>query len=127
MRRMKRPRTGGLLSLWVVFCTCFYTAEAFEVETHFVINEAAVLRSFLGSYLGEQLGLLDGIKARLDGSTRVQEWVSLGGRWEDDGLRFFRHFHDPLKVWSKAGLGTISTASVIWGQDSERKIGRAHV
>ncbi len=120
MSRIRRLRIGGLLSLWVVLCTCFWAAEAFEVETHFAINEVAVLRSSLGSYLGGQLGLHDGIKTQLDGSTRVQEWVSLGGRWEDDDLRFFRHFHDPLRAWSKAGLGAIAMASVIWGQDSER-------
>lgn len=119
MSRIQRQWTGRLLSLWVIFSTYFCTAEAFEVETHFVINEAAVLRSSLGNYLAGELGLPDGVKTRLDGSTRVQEWVSLGGRWEDNDLRFLRHFHDPLRAWSKAGLGGIATASVIWGQDPE--------
>ena len=50
----------------------------------------------------------------------MERWISLAGKWEDDGLRFFNHFHDPLKAWSAAGLGGITTASVFWGQDVDR-------
>ncbi len=120
---MRKPLAAQQLSLWIGLGFCVYAAEAFEIQTHVAINEAAVLRSsLLETYLSTQLALLGGIRTPLDGSNRVQDWISLGGGREDNNLRFLNHFHDPLKAWSTAGLGGVLTASIIWGQDAERNV-----
>jgi len=117
---MRKPLAAQQLSLWIGLGFCVYAAEAFEIQTHVAINEAAVVRSsLLETYLSTQLALLGGIRTPLDGSNRVQDWISLGGGREDNNLRFLNHFHDPLKAWSTAGLGGVLTASIIWGQDAE--------
>lgn len=116
---MQRLLADMALCLWISGCLLAPLAEGFEVQTHEVVNESAVKRSSLGALLNSQLGLADGIEHRIAGGRTVERWISLAGKWEDDGLRFLNHFHDPLKAWSKAGLGGLSSASVIWAQSAE--------
>ena len=85
-------------------CTLFPgAAPAFNQPTHALINEDAARRSSLDGILKSRLGLSEGQEQRFRGQS-VLVLLREGGIREDDGIRFFRHFHDPLKPWSSAGL-----------------------
>ncbi|MEW6684277.1 MAG: hypothetical protein AB1451_15375 [Nitrospirota bacterium] len=94
-------------------------APAFEVDTHMAINERAVratINSFsLDEYLKTQLNFSSGVLQTLD-DQRVIDWVRKGGKFEDNGLRFFHHFHDPLKPWDASGFKGLFSSSILWGQ-----------
>lgn len=101
-----------LLSLWA-------SAEAYEIDTHEAISEAAVRGSSLDSILKSVLGFEGGIEQSLNNRT-VLNWVRLGSAWEDDLLRFFFHFHDPLRSWDDSGFGVgllRSQSSIRWAQN----------
>lgn len=78
-------------------------ALALNQATHKIVNEEAAIRSSLDSILRLQVGIGRGLLQRF-GDRSVTAWIGEGGIREDDGIRFFRHFHDPLKPWTSAGL-----------------------
>ena len=98
---------SGLVVLFVTGITTFASsgvAYALNTETHRVINEAVANQAGLDSFLKTQLGLPGGIN-EVFRTQPVSFWIGEGGVREDDGFRFFNHFHDPLQPWSTAGLG----------------------
>ena len=92
---------------------------ALNVSTHRLVNrQAARLPMIMGPNgteepsfgidLRTRLGLAEGLATELWGHNgrrlTVEEWLEEGGDREDDRARFFRHFHDPLRLWGEAGL-----------------------
>jgi hypothetical protein len=58
-------------------------------------------------------------KRQIKRSATIKEWIKDGGQAEDGrnlGLRYFNHFHDPLRAWEDAGWGG-SDSSIAWSQD----------
>ncbi len=48
---------------------------------------------------------------------RAYEWIAEGGEYEDEPVRFLRHFHDPLvSSWALSGLEMIFDSSLLWMQ-----------
>ena len=96
------------------------TVAGLNTDTHRIVNRRATeLSKAFGEYLRNQAGFRRGIETQLRGRT-IREWVEEGGVREDDGLRFLRHFHDPLKPWETAGLDFIidrHDSSVRWMQE----------
>jgi hypothetical protein len=90
-------------------------ALALNESTHELVNRQAAITSTLDSTLKSNLGFAEGLLEKFNGQSALR-WLELGGRYEDDGLRFLRHFHDPLRPWDRAGLGLFSS-SVRWMQD----------
>src|SRR5574341_91138 len=85
---------------------------ALNEPTHELVNERAGATSGLDQVLREQLGLSGGIKEPFNGK-EVRQWLREGGTREDAGsywdqatgkARSYRHFHDPLLPWDRAGL-----------------------
>jgi hypothetical protein len=70
--------------------------------THKIVNEEAAGKSTVDSVL-KGLGFAEGLAQFFRGRAATS-WIGEGGIREDDGIRFFRHFHDPLKPWETAGL-----------------------
>ena len=99
-------------------------AQGFNVSTHRLMNETAVTNdSALESFLQTKVGLRGGVEEHLLGQS-VARWISEGGEREDDWTplpgRFFRHFHDPLRPWSSAGLGHgLFDSSIVWMQEPQ--------
>ena len=102
-------------------------AIAFQEETHKTINReiaTGTVNGFsLDAYLKNILDMPDGYKTHLIGmdasgkslQQTISDWLGYGGEQEDrpgsvmDYIRFnpirsFNHFHNPLKMWSEAGL-----------------------
>lgn len=81
-------------------------AEAFDdVLTHPQITRVSVLGSTLDATLKSELGLPDGINARLasrqDESLTVVGWLQRGSRLEDEpACRAGNHFHNPLRPFT---------------------------
>ena len=91
-------------------------ANAYEVDTHFALSSKAVDISRLTGFVNEQLGYQYGADTVIANSS-LTEWVGLGSKYEDGGLRFFNHFHNPLRSWSGAGLTLVfGTSAAIWAQ-----------
>ena len=90
------------------------TAHALNVSTHSLVNQAAGSTAGFGSLLQRQFGLLRGL-AEPFGSRTTIDWIGAGGIEEDDGDRFLRHFHDPLRPWDNAGL-PLFESSIRWMQ-----------
>ncbi|MEW6684276.1 MAG: hypothetical protein AB1451_15370 [Nitrospirota bacterium] len=92
---------------------------AFEVDTHKLINEQATVRSIdgfsLNAYLKNQLVFSQGFDQTIDNKS-VLQWIIDGGKFEDNGLRYLHHFHDPLKPWDAAGFKGLFSSSILWGQ-----------
>jgi hypothetical protein len=111
---MNRLLPAAVLGILVLVPTEMYS---FEVATHRALSEKAVRSSNLDEYLRSQLSLPGGIN-ELFGGMRVFEWVQEGSEREDDGGRFFNHFHNPLRAWGQAGLrGFGGVSSILWGQN----------
>lgn len=103
---------------------------ALEKATHEVINEYIAEHLIDGfsfdQYLKEQLGFQEGWKEVFN-NKRVSQWLGYGGRTEDEPLyRSFRHFHNPLESWDKAGLKGGYESSIIWGQSSDQYLWQLH-
>jgi hypothetical protein len=92
-------------------------ALALNQSTHEIINRVAAQTSGLDTVLRNNLNLSDGVNQRFRGRP-VEDWIGEGGIREDDGVRFFRHFHDPLKPWANAGLTFLGQqqSSIHWMQ-----------
>lgn len=81
--------------------------SSFEVATHSALSDRAVAGSTLDDFLVSQLGLTGGINESLSNGTTartVRQWVQRGSIREDDGTRYFNHFHNPLENWNQAGI-----------------------
>jgi hypothetical protein len=118
---MTHARTGLLLA--VVFAHLGGPpAEALNEATHELVNHQAARYSEFNDLLTRRLGFLRGFQEPLRGQ-EVIEWLRIGGRREDDGLRFLRHFHDPLLPWDAAGLQTplAFESSVRWTQQPDQE------
>ncbi|HSF07239.1 MAG TPA: hypothetical protein VLG10_15760 [Methylomirabilota bacterium] len=97
-------------------------AVALNEATHELINHQAARYSEFNDMLTRRLGFLRGFQEPLRGQD-VLEWLRVGGRREDDGLRFLRHFHDPLLPWDAAGLQTPLPfeSSIRWTQQTDQE------
>lgn len=100
-------------------------AYSFDVLTHAELTRWAVVKSNLDGFLRSQLNRTEGIHEGLATPAEkrsVVEWIGEGSVREDDILRFFNHFHNPLHSWRHAGLRIfglqVGKSSVIWGQYS---------
>ncbi len=102
------------------------TLHSFEVPTHRALSDLATRSSNLDDFLKSQLLLPGGINESVAGR-RVFEWVQEGSDREDDGFRFFNHFHNPLRAWSQAGLRPLGvqlgSSSILWGQNASQEFG----
>ncbi len=103
-----------MLVMIVSFAAVPQPVVALTVESHQLINEAAGSHPGLDVALRAQLGFLRGIGEAFRGRT-VLQWLGEGGIREDDDVRFLGHFHDPLQIWSAAGLGP-APSSIRWMQ-----------
>ncbi|MGP0593852.1 hypothetical protein ACTRXD_15110 [Nitrospira sp. T9] len=81
---------------------------AWEVNTHKELTKEAitVVEAHLSTHLIDNLGLEGGLNASLPGGTPIT-LMQQGSNDEDNGIRFFRHFHDPI---SNAGLAHFDSA-----------------
>ncbi len=97
-------------------------AVALNEPTHELVNQEAARYSEFHDLLGRRLGFLRGFQEPLRGQ-EVIEWLRAGGRREDGGLRFLRHFHDPLRPWDTAGLQTpvAVESSIRWMQQAQQE------
>ncbi|MEW6053484.1 MAG: hypothetical protein AB1552_06815 [Nitrospirota bacterium] len=93
-------------------------AYALEKPTHEALNEKVAALSGVNDYLRQQVGFPKGLGTSID-NKKVIEWLKRGGKKEDEPMytRSFNHFHNPLKLWDKAGLKGTSKSAVIWAQD----------
>lgn len=96
-------------------------AVALNEATHELVNQEAARYSEFHDLLGRRLGFLRGFQEPLREQT-VIEWLRAGGHREDDGLRFLRHFHDPLRPWDTAGLQApvAVESSIRWMQQAQQ-------
>ena len=97
------------------------SALALNEPTHELINERAAFYSEFNDLLRMRLGFLRGFQESLLGQN-VFEWLRIGGAREDDSLRFFRHFHDPLQPGETAGLRALLQfeSSARWMQRADQ-------
>jgi len=118
----------------VIMFTCHQASNAYEIDTHRLINESAARSSSLHSFLSVELATPSfivcepenpncltelffkefpgGINEPVNGLPGM-EWIILGGAAEDQFLgnewlggafRSTRHFHTPLRAWNQAGV-----------------------
>jgi len=93
-------------------------ATSYEVPAHEEITRLAGKLSTLDEVLRTRLGVSNGLDTIIRGQA-LAGWLAQGGRREDDFLRFFNHFHNPLADWSAAGLlGSVGQSSILWGQNT---------
>lgn len=125
---MKGPRITllGTVTLWLL-ATFASQAEALNTDSHRIINlSAGGDHVAFDALLKFQLGFLRGARERFQGR-RVMDWLGEGGVREDDGARFFRHFHDPLQPFDTAGLrllGLQFDSSIRWMNDRRSSMNR---
>jgi hypothetical protein len=114
-----------MTSKWIVALASLLSLQysvlwAYDGPVHREITRRATNDSQLDSILKDQLGMTDGINAKLikiiaDGTTVefIWQWIAFGSAAEDYGkkgrddfwtTRAFNHFHDPLKDWDQAGF-----------------------
>ena len=88
--------------------------------THRYINEQVVKeRTLVDIVLKNSLGFDKGIYTKIDGK-EIWKWIRDGGFEEDEpNWRCLRHFHDPLKNWSDAGLFSQYESMIYWAQTPE--------
>jgi hypothetical protein len=122
MTLRRKVRLGVLILLILVLVATSVRLDALNVQTHRLINTTAAGKSTdddyantFDRYLRESLGLAAGRVSVLQvrGQRLIPElWLAEGGEREDDGspfsptARFYRHFHNPLQPWDRAGLLT---------------------
>ncbi len=109
------------ISFLVLFVFIFTqnTSLAYDKEfTHRELSKIAAENSIIGNYL-EDLGFKSGLK-EVFLNKPVREWIKDGSEFEDDGLNFLNHFHNPLKQWPEAGLNDLlfsGESSLLWAQE----------
>ena len=103
--------------------------HALEKSTHGAMNryiaENTVRAFSLDRHLKDQLGFSNG-KDETFNNRKVFEWLDYGGWKEDEPLyRSFRHYHNPLQTWDKAGLKRSAggRSSIIWAQSTDQSWG----
>jgi len=115
---MRNPTVS--FALWCLLLALLYppTAYGLNETSHEIVNQQAAKGSVVDQALKQQLGVGSGLDALLQsGGERnsVLRWIMRGGFREDDGsnwdfvigrYRPFRHFHDPLKPWDRAGFSS---------------------
>lgn len=111
MKRVKLALAPAVIALLILLPG---SAHALNQVTHRLINRAAAEDLAFDSFLRTQLGMSRGITQSFKGET-VAFWIGEGGVREDDRIRFFRHFHDPLQPWGSAGL-FLFDSSIRWMQ-----------
>lgn len=105
----------------IIFYCSFHATDsnAFDSDyVHLLINESAMKQSCTDSYLTINIDHINGIEKFFNGKPAL-EWIMSGGKKEDEGIRWFNHFHDPLKPDENAGLWGLSSSSLSWAQNSE--------
>lgn len=115
------PRMAWVAILGLCSFTWVDGAHGLNLDSHRTVNEVAMeqnlaLDSFLRGHLGFLRGLRETMRAR-----SIPAWVGEGGVREDDGIRSFAHFHDPLRPWGLAGFARIFESSVRWMQNSRQE------
>src|SRR5574341_1025894 len=102
------------LAVAVFLSVCILPGASFGLNepSHALVNEQAASASAVDRVMREELAISEGLQASFIGS-RVRQWIRLGGTLEDAGsywdqatgkARSYRHFHDPLQPWDRAGL-----------------------
>jgi hypothetical protein len=91
-----------------------------EKTTHIKINAYATQQSGLDFILKQRFGFDGGIECKIK-NKKVFLWIEEGGKDEDDtlssdgaGVRYRKHFHDPLKPWGSAGLLAFFDSALSW-------------
>jgi hypothetical protein len=96
-------------------------ALGLNLPSHALVNDVAAREHpTLDGWLRNELGWLRGIRTELTGRD-VAAWVGEGGVREDDGVRSFAHFHDPLRPWGLAGFARVFESSVRWMQNGRQE------
>jgi hypothetical protein len=113
----RRPRIAIVMLSVQAMCGT-WSGHAFEVETHSAIAEKAARRSTLDHVLRNGLHVDEGLDRPVSRTTLLA-WLRIGAIREDDHLRFFNHFHNPLADWGFAGF-PLSQSSVLWGQNPDQ-------
>ncbi len=101
----------------VLLSTGVMNVPAFSYDENIVhrnINENATQQSSTDSYLKKQPRMPNGIDEIVN-KAKIRQWLSSGGKTEDNSVRPLNHFHDPLKEWGDAGM-TVSHSSLVWAQ-----------
>ena len=113
-------------------------AFALETKTHQDINGYVANMTFsngfnLNTYLKDNLGLSGGIGEVVSENKKIEEWIKLGGKYEDkppewysiNYLRSVNHFHNPLLPWDQAyytdwfsfcSVGHCPVSAILWAQ-----------
>ena len=117
---MNRTLLSTVLALALTVSFVEREAQALNESTHQLVNFAAASHPAMQSYLQQEVGLLRGLLESFGGRD-VLGWTAVGGLQEDAGLRFLKHFHDPLNDWSSAGLLFLvrHASSATWMQDDQ--------
>ncbi|MHB1348854.1 MAG: hypothetical protein ACYCYR_03190 [Desulfobulbaceae bacterium] len=108
----------------IIYCNFFNVPCGYAFDSDYVhlsINDNATKQSNINSYLTNNIGWFSGIEKLIKGKPAL-EWITSGGTKEDEGIRWFNHFHDPLKPYENAGLWGIPDSSMIWAQNNEKNI-----
>lgn len=113
-----RLHVQGLIAFLVLVPFGHTRIQAYEVHTHSAISESAARRSGLAHILRNGLHIDLGLEY-LTGGLSLLNWLATGAVREDDQIRFFNHFHNPLTDWGFAGF-PLSQSSVLWGQNLDQ-------
>lgn len=124
-----KKATGAIILILLLYSLTY----SLEKPTHLAINEEIATRNINGfsldTYLINQIGFSKGIKEEFlkdSDKKTVLQWLGYGGIKEDEPLwRSFRHFHNPLETWDRAGLkgSTLGRSSIIWAQSRDQSYG----
>lgn len=123
------------LSIVVMILTLYVVEQSYalEVTTHEAINSRVADLSGLSNgdlnlndYLKDNLGLPNGLQELVKDNKTVQQWLELGGRYEDKPpwtlpyLRSVNHFHNPITDSGYSGIfgGLLLSgeSSIQWAQ-----------
>lgn len=99
----RRNRTGVVLLFAVALSLGPFHSSgwSYEVETHADISREGYILANIDGFLSEQLGLSEEKKLPrgpflLQRPRTPSVWLQEGSRHEDEPIRFFNHFYDPI-------------------------------
>lgn len=109
------------VNLWsaIIVLSIFVGIEisnAFEVEVHKKISKSAIDASTNINSSISDIGLKNGILEELKG-VKIRDWIEEGSKQEDEpiyGIRYFKHFYEPI---SGSGLYGMLLSSYQWASD----------